>query len=153
MMGGAEARKRLGYRRLIEADVEAISRGHRLACLTATEFMNWSYSEDEVRDWYAVRFASWDWGLVAENGGALVGFLSASGTFLDQLFVDPDHQNRGIGTALMKRALQRIPAVATLTVFEQNAPARRFYGRLGFREVRRFYNDEVEAVELLYSRY
>ena len=140
------------YRRLIEADVEAISRVHRIACLTAYEFMNWSYSEDEVRDWYAKRFSSWDWGLGAENGSEVVGFLATSGTFLDQLFVDPNQQNCGIGTVLMKRALKRIPAIATLTVFEQNTPARRFYERIGFREVRRFYNNEDEAVELLYGR-
>jgi ribosomal protein S18 acetylase RimI-like enzyme len=143
----------LRYRKILEEDVAAISRVHRRACLIAYAFMNWSYSEDEVRDWYARRFENWDWGLVAENSAAVVGFLSTYGTFLDQLFVDPDHQRCGIGTALMTLALQRSPAVATLTVFEQNTPARRFYERLGFREVRRFQNEEAKAVELLYSRF
>ena len=86
-------------RALVSRFAPAVFHVHQLACLTAHEFMNWSYSEDEVRDWYAGRFASWDWELVAENGGALVGFLATSGTFLNQLFVDQDHQIRGIGTA------------------------------------------------------
>ena len=71
---------------------------------------------------------------------------------LDQLFVDPDYQKRGIGTYLLREALGRAPAVATLNVFEQNAPAREFYGRHGFREVRRFLNEQEQSVELVYGR-
>ena len=75
----------------------------------------------------------------------MVGFLSTAGTFLDQLFVDPDYQMRGIAKTLMTQAdPDRV---------QQNTPARCFYERLGFREVRRFQNVEANAVELLYSRF
>jgi putative acetyltransferase len=114
--------------------------------------MNWSYSETEVRDWYAGKFPGWDWGLVAEDETAVVGFIAVAGTHLDQLFVDPDHQKRGIGARLLAAALQRTPAVLTLDVFEENRVGRRFYERYGFREEKRFWNEEESAIDLLYRR-
>jgi ribosomal protein S18 acetylase RimI-like enzyme len=142
----------LEYRPLLEDDIAAIARVHRRACLIAYAFMNWSYSEEEVRHWYASKFSDWDWGLVAEEKGAVVGFVATSGTRIDQLFVDPDHQKLGIGTSLLHAALQRLPEAATLTVFEENKPARRFYERHGFREVRRSLNEQEQSVELGYAR-
>jgi ribosomal protein S18 acetylase RimI-like enzyme len=93
------------------------------------------------------------WGLIAEDDSTAVGFVAVTGAHLDQLFVDPDYQKRGIGTYMLRRALGRAPAVATLNVFEQNAPARSFYERHGFREMRRFLNENERAVELVYGRY
>ena len=137
---------------MLEGDVAAIARVHRRACLIAYRFMNWSYSEVEVRDWYAGKFPAWDWGLVAEERNAVVGFAAAQGIHLDQLFVDPDHQRLGIGATLLSAALQRTPPVLTLDVFEENRPARRFYERHGFHEVSRYLNEHEAAVELLYCR-
>ena len=114
--------------------------------------MNWSYSEQEVRTWYAGKFKEWDWGLIAEDDGTGAGFIAVTGAHLDQLFVDPDYQKRGIGTYLLREALGRAPAIVTLNVFEQNAPAREFYRRHGFREVQRFLNEQEQSVELVYGR-
>ena len=140
------------YRDLLESDVASIAHVHRRACLIAYAFMNWAYSEDDVRIWYAGKFKEWDWGLVAEDGSRVVGFIACAGPHLDQLFVDPDCQTRGIGTFMLTAALRRAPAVETLNVFEQNAPARLFYERRGFREVERFFNASEQAVELVYGR-
>ena len=139
-------------RLLLADDLAGIARVHRRACLIAYKFMNWSYSEDEVRDWYAGIFASWDWGLVAETQTALVGFVATSGAHLDQLFVDPDYQKRGIGTSLLTAALSRTPAPVTLNVFEANTPARRFYESHGFHEAGAFFNETEHALELVYRR-
>ena len=114
--------------------------------------MNWSYSEPECKLWYEGKFQEWDWGLIAEDDRAPIGFIAVTGAHLDQLFVDPDYQRRGIGTYLLSEALGRAPAVATLNVFEQNALAREFYERHGFREVRRFLNEQERSVELVYGR-
>jgi putative acetyltransferase len=139
------------YRHILEADVPAIARVHRSACLIAYKFMNWCYSEDETRDWLAGKFREWDWGFVAEDR-TVVGFVVTLGTRLDLLFVDPEHQGLRIGTSLLSAALRKAPPVATLTVFEENAPARWFYERHGFRQVRRFVNVEEGIFELEYAR-
>lgn len=138
------------YRPIQRDDIMAISRVHRRACLIAYRFMNWSHSEDEVCAWYSDKFASWDWGLVAEESTKVTGFIATSGAFIDQLFVDPDHQRRGIGTSLLTTALQMLTPPVTLTVFKENAPARRLYERHGFRESGDFYNATERAVELVY---
>jgi putative acetyltransferase len=140
------------YRHIVEDDVAAIARVHRDACLIAYKFMNWAYGEDETRDWVAGKYREWDWGLVAEDRRTVVGFAVTIGTHLDLLFVEPDHQGVGIGTSLLAAALKKVPSVVTLTVFEENAPARRFYERHGFRQVRRFMNLEEAAIELEYRR-
>ena len=139
------------YRPLVEADIPAISRVHRRACLIAYRFMNWSYSEREVQDWYAGKFHEWDWGTVADDSD-VVGFVAVSGAHIDQLFVDPDRQATGIGTTLLCAAPARMPPSVTLHVFEANMPARRFYERHGFREVGRFWSVQDGAVELVYGR-
>jgi ribosomal protein S18 acetylase RimI-like enzyme len=140
------------YRPLQATDVAAIARVHARACLVAYRFMSWSYPEEAVRQWYAGKFPEWDWGLIAHAHDCAAGFVATAGTHIDQLFVDPDYQRRGIGTALLAAALKRIAAGATLNVFADNAPARRFYERHGFGEARRFMNEEHGAVELLYRR-
>jgi ribosomal protein S18 acetylase RimI-like enzyme len=141
----------LRYRRLDRADIAAVSRVHRSACLSAYRFMNWSYSEDEVRDWYAAKFAEWDWGLIAE-ADHVVGFVATAGAHLDQLFVEPAYQSAGIGTHLLTTALARMPGTVTLNLFEENKPALQFYERRGFREVERFLNQTENAVELVCER-
>ena len=45
----------------------------------------------------------------------------------------PDHQGRGIGTALLERAKARMPGGFRLWVFQANAGARGFYERHGLR--------------------
>ena len=142
----------LTYRPLVEADVPAIAGVHRRACLIAYRFMNWSYSEREVRDWYAGIFRTWDWTLVAEENTAVVAFVAATGAHIDQLFVDPAHQGRGIGDVLLRAAPERMLGLVTLTVFEENAAARAYYERHGFEAAGSYFDDEQQAVDLVYRR-
>ena len=55
--------------------------------------------------------------------------------FLDALYVGPDHQGLGIGTALLDLAKARRPDGFGLWVFASNAPARGFYHRHGLVEL------------------
>ena len=71
--------------------------------------------------------------LVATLGDEPVGFLELVGTHVSNLFVDPAHQGRGIGSALMRAAEETVPGDITLSVFTSNPAARRFYERLGYR--------------------
>jgi chorismate mutase/GNAT superfamily N-acetyltransferase len=64
-----------------------------------------------------------------------VGFATLSEAFLDALYVGPDHQGFGIGTALLDLAKARRPDGFALWVFASNAPARGFYHRHGLVEL------------------
>jgi ribosomal protein S18 acetylase RimI-like enzyme len=88
---------------------------------------------------------------VAVTEGQTVGFISGelrqgSPTFLpktwasvDDVFVEPDHRNRGVGHALLKSvrawAQERDADGISLQVAAANTRGRRFYEELGFREV------------------
>ena len=74
--------------------------------------------------------------LVAEENGGIVGFIAMEhGNLLEHLYVHPDSQGRGIGSALLARAKERMPGGFRLWVFQQNTQARRFYERHGLRVV------------------
>jgi putative acetyltransferase len=71
--------------------------------------------------------------IVAEQAGALVGFVTIDATgYLDQLVVAPDHWGSEIATRLVDEAKRRSPTGVTLLVNADNARAIRFYQRSGF---------------------
>ena len=131
-------------------DLDGISRVHWRACRVAYRFMSWSYSEDVVRRWYAGMLEEWDWGQVVCAQNLIVAYLAASGAHIDQLFVDPDHQRAGLGSALLAAMLERRLRPATLHVFAENGRARAFYERFGFRQVDAWWDVKDRALNLLY---
>jgi ribosomal protein S18 acetylase RimI-like enzyme len=88
---------------------------------------------------------------LAEENGQLRGFLAirrsgASGwETLERLYVEPDDQGRGIGTALLDKAKELRPGGLQLWVFQKNTGAIGFYERHGFRLVKR--TDGAENME------
>lgn len=86
----------------------------------------------ETRDWMrAIVFARQSV-TVAESRGAVVGFLALDGLLISNLYLRPDHQSRGIGSALLEDAKRRRPDGLELWVFERNGGAIRFYERHDF---------------------
>lgn len=73
--------------------------------------------------------------LVAETNGEIGGFIAMHGDMVEHLYVRPDLLRRGIGSALLERAKERLPSGFRLWVFQDNVPARRFYERHGLRLV------------------
>ena len=69
---------------------------------------------------------------VAGNGSRLLGFAAVTDLWLEQLYVDPDHQGQGVGRTLLEDAKRLRPGGLRLHVFTRNAPARRFYEAHGF---------------------
>ena len=61
-----------------------------------------------------------------------VAFLAMRDDFIDHLYVHPDHQNLGIGKALLGHARQLAPDHIWLYTLQVNVNARAFYERNGF---------------------
>jgi ribosomal protein S18 acetylase RimI-like enzyme len=86
--------------------------------------------------------------LVAEGGGELTGFCAAATPSRDldadettaelgALYIDPGHWRRGVGTALLTRALEELRRAGlhdvVLWVLPENHAALAFYERFGFK--------------------
>lgn len=78
--------------------------------------------------------------VAAGEGDRPLGFLEIEGDKVEALFVDPEHQGRGIGTALMAHAALLSPAALTLDASDESG-AVAFYRRLGFVETGRSATD------------
>jgi ribosomal protein S18 acetylase RimI-like enzyme len=72
---------------------------------------------------------------IAVRGDRPLALLAIAGDFIEQLYVDPAEQRRGIGTLLLDFAKSRCPLGLRLHTHVTNTRARRFYEKHGFRAV------------------
>jgi ribosomal protein S18 acetylase RimI-like enzyme len=73
---------------------------------------------------------------VAEDNGRVVGFAAIGDDTLGHLYVHPDAQGRGLGSALLDKTKELRPDGFTLWTFPQNDRACAFYERRGLRAIR-----------------
>lgn len=69
---------------------------------------------------------------VAQSSNGVLGFAAVDGHCLEQLYVDPEAQGRGVGRALLETAKGTNPGGLMLHVFTRNTRARQFYDAAGF---------------------
>jgi GNAT superfamily N-acetyltransferase len=93
------------------------------------------HTDDEIRRWIRTEMVPGHEVLVAEADDRIVGFAAMTHDLLGHLYVHPEVQNQGVGTALLEDAKKRRPAGLRLWVFQRNEGARRLYERHGFRLV------------------
>jgi GNAT superfamily N-acetyltransferase len=90
------------------------------------------HDAEDVLSWFAAdvipRGDTW----VMEQGGQLVALLVLEGSWIDQLYVDPDRTGIGCGSALLQHAKQLHSGKLDLWTFRSNSRARTFYERHGF---------------------
>ena len=72
---------------------------------------------------------------VLEVDGAPVAFMAIAGDFIDQLYVDPEHQRSGFGRVLLEYAKSLSPERLWLFTLQINTNGRAFYEKNGFRIV------------------
>lgn len=115
-------------------DAPAIAEIHLIARRVAMPYLARPYTDDETRAWFAGcvgdRPAAW-W--VARRGGQVIGYMLIDGEDLDHLYVHPDSQGEGVGTALLRKALSLSPRRVLLATSQRNTRARAFYEKHGFR--------------------
>jgi GNAT superfamily N-acetyltransferase len=100
--------------------------------LRATYDFPIAHTDEQVQAWIAdvVIPAGGTW--VAVTADRVVAMLVVQAGDLDQLYVHPDWQGRGVGRALVEVAKRESPKGLGLYTFQVNERARRFYERNGF---------------------
>ena len=68
---------------------------------------------------------------VAEDDSGVVGFIALEGNLGTLFYVEPEAQQRGVGSALFDHVCGERPDGFTFWVFQSNDRARRFYERRG----------------------
>ena len=80
-----------------------------------------------------------------------VGLVAVTGNQIEDLYVLPDQQGRGYGTALLVHAIRECAGTPTLWVLETNRRAIRFYERHGFQPTGRRNRENGPLAELEYA--
>jgi len=119
-------------RRARPDDADAVADVY-LASFATLTFLPHLHTDDETRAWIAEHVLPQHEVWVAKTDAGVVGMAVLSERVLEHLYVAPDAQNRGVGSALLAKAKERRPTGFTLWTFQANESARRFYERHGFR--------------------
>jgi ribosomal protein S18 acetylase RimI-like enzyme len=86
----------------------------------------------EDREYFSDHLLKDDHIFVVESDEHPVAFMAMKDDFIDQLYVHPEYQKRGIGKALLYFARQRSPEHIWLYTLQINTNARAFYESNGF---------------------
>lgn len=116
---------KVSLRKLDLADMPAAAAVHRASFNERLPTLAGLHTpEEDVGFWSAVVFKDCQiWG--AEEGGRLVGVIAFLEDWIDQLYVLPEAQGRGIGSRLLDIAKSAYPQLSLWT-FQRNEQARRF---------------------------
>ena len=113
-------------------DADAIAEVHTVSMRDALSYLPELHTDDETRAWVANEVLPRQEVWIAEAGGRVVGVVALDGEMLAQLYILPGEQGRGIGSALLAKAMARRPTGMRLYAFQRNTRARGFYERRGF---------------------
>jgi len=130
----------LTLRKATDADSEFAYRVKTLAFKTYVDQV-WGWDEAEQRQLHQRRFASQEFRVIQWSGvdvGILATVREAGVLRINQLFILPDYQSKGIGRACMMRIIDDAAASRTpvrLQVLKVNKRAVKFFKNVGFDRV------------------
>ncbi len=132
-------------------DTEAIFSVWNKASSLAHPFLEKDFVEQVKKDMleiYIPNAETW----VYEKEGEVVGFISMLDNEIGGLFVEPEEHSNGIGTELVDYVSGQFDSLE-VEVFEDNSIGRAFYEKYGFRQIRRYMDDNSGCIvcRLLFS--
>jgi GNAT superfamily N-acetyltransferase len=123
---------RVSFRRANAADAHDVATVYIASRRGAEAWLPTVGTDDEIRGFVVDKMVPEQETWVAEDGGRIVAVMVLGVDMIDQLYVAPGEQRRGIGDAMLAHAKHLRPAGLRLWAFQRNAPARRFYEARGF---------------------
>ncbi len=113
-----------------EADLNGVLSSWENASKIAHPFLSDEFMDkerDNIPNMYLPNADTW----VADVNGTVVGFIALIGNEVGAIFVEPEFQDVGIGSALMNKA-RELHGNLEVDVFEANSIGRKFYSGYGF---------------------
>jgi ribosomal protein S18 acetylase RimI-like enzyme len=152
--------KEITVRQANRDDAPAI---HELHIRSARELCKSHYTSEQLSGWLNHRtpegyFEAIDEGtlFVGEEGSVIVGFGRAVPQEIWAIFVSPDHTKQGIGSILLKHAIEMADKGGEAIKLESTMNAVDFYRSRGFAEVKQILirrgNVELPAVLMEYRK-
>jgi putative acetyltransferase len=133
-------------RRLRPADMDAAAAVYRISYDDRLPWLAGRHTPEGDKAFFRTRIIQncEVWG--ASDLDRLVGFIAFRSNWIDQLYVLPDTQGRGVGMSLLRIAQTAYPMLHLWT-FQRNLLARRFYEARGFLAIKETDGEENEAKE------
>jgi len=120
-----------------------------LAARALMQYAPLKHSEEDVRAWIAFHLVPLGGVSVADEEGRILGICAVDTRkgygWVDQLYLRPGEEGRGIGSLLLRDAMARLPFPQRLYTFRANTRAAAFYRRHGFEAIA--YGDGSENEE------
>src|SRR5271167_4222015 len=123
---------RVAFRRATAADAPEVATVYIASRRGAAAWMPTVGTDAEIRAFVVDRMVPDRETWVAEDSGRIVAVLVLDGDEVEQFYVSPGDQRRGVGDAMLAHAKRLRPAGLRLAAFQRNTPARRFYEARGF---------------------
>lgn len=130
------------FRSATDSDAEQVASVLLASRKAFVAFAPMAHADDDVRAWVANLLIPGGCVSVAVARGSdegVVGMMAVSRQegigWIDQLYLHPSAVGRGIGTRFIELAKESLGSPIRLYTFQENAGARRFYERHGFRAI------------------
>jgi GNAT superfamily N-acetyltransferase len=122
----------VSFRRASVADAAEVATVYIASRRGAAEYLPTVGTDAEIRAFVVDRMVPERETWIAEARGRIVAVMALDGHEVDQFYVAPGEQRRGVGDAMLAHAKRLRPAGLRLWAFQRNSPARRFYEARGF---------------------
>lgn len=113
-------------------DLDAAAQAANAACRQAYGYFGYSLPVAATRTRLAQALAQGQSGFVPEANGVVVGILTLKPSFIDRLFIAPQWQGLGFGSACLNFVKLLFPSGIELHCVQQNSAACRLCERHGF---------------------
>jgi len=120
------------FRRATAADASEVATVYIASRRGAAAYLPTVGTDSEIRAFVVHQMVPERETWVAQDAGRIVGIMTLHDDDVDQFYVAPAEQRRGVGDAMLAHAKGLRPAGLHLWAFQRNIPARRFYEARGF---------------------
>jgi putative acetyltransferase len=131
-------------------DLDAAALAANAACRQAYAYFGYNHPVSVTRTRLAEALDEGQSCFVPEVDGVVIGILTLKPSYLDKLFIAPEWQGFGFGSACLNFAKALFPSGIELHCAQQNFAACRLYERHGFVPVTHLIHEPLGIGDIIY---